>query len=207
MTPFNQIANRLNTTSKEKIVKQMGYNSIKKGLNTLDSFLTHEDLYSWLHSGHYDLKYNSKEFFEKLCEVLDISDEDIKIELEYQEALHVEMAKFKNSYIFVNTNFKRTTQPIFALAFCEHFRKFKPPVKELVFKTDIEILEVISNSVQNHYKSSKGEIGIWGKVVNYVFHLNEENTYLYSIDGIIKKPTTIDESKAELFLNNKKLLG
>ncbi len=205
MTPFHQITNKLNTTSKEKIVKQMGYNSTKKGLDTLESFLAHKDLYSWLHSGHYDLKYNTKGFLEKLCKVLDISDEDVRKELEYQEVLHVEIDKFKDTYIFVNTNFKRTTQPIFALAFCEHLRRFKLPVDELVFKTDMEILEVVSLHVQNHYKASDGEIGIWGSVVNYAFHLNEHTTYIFGKDGTIEKLSKIDESKAELFLNNKKL--
>ncbi len=205
MTLFNQIANKLRITSKEKIVKQMGYNSTKKGLETLESFLTKKDLYSWLNSGHYDFKYSAKVFFKKLCKVLYLSDEDVKIELENQEVLYAEITKFKDSYIFVNTNFKRINQPIFALAFCESLRRFKLPVDELVFKTKIEILEVVSNTVQSHYKISNGEIGIWGKIVNYIFHLNKDTTYIFGIDGTVEKLTAIDESKAELFLNNKKI--
>jgi len=92
-------------------------------------------------------------------------------------------------YICVNTNFKRKGQPIFALAFSESERRLKIPVENLLFKTESEVLNIVSNFIVNHYTTTKGDIGIWGKAVNYVFHHNgkrynfgTEGNPIYNID-------------------------
>ncbi len=204
MTLFTQIKKQLQTTSKERLVKQMGYNSEKKGLEGLKNFESKNDLYSWLHCGFYDLKYTAQEFFEKLCKYLSIPDKDIKTELQKQNILHKEKEKFKDCYIFVDTNFKRTTEPIFALAFCESIRRFKLSSDKFLFKSNIEILELVSNAVKKHYSLSRGELDIWGKIANYIFHFNE-HVYMFSVDGQLKKPIDIDETKAKLFLGKKNI--
>ena len=119
-------------------------------------------------------------------------------ELKMQE----ELAKYKDCYIFVNTNFKRKSEPIFALAFCEPLRNISIDKKDLIFKTDKEVFAIISDIVKQHFIDTKGKIGIWGNIVNYVYHHKDGYKYIFDKDGnIIKsKDTDITENKSTLSL-------
>lgn len=59
-------------------------------------------------------------------------------ELEEHYLYQEEIAKFRNSYIFVNTNFKRTTQPIFTLAIFESQRLIKIREEKFICKSEAE---------------------------------------------------------------------
>ena len=94
-----------------------------------------------------------------------------------------ELVKFKDSYIFVNTNFKRASQPIFALAFCESQRNIAFDKNKFIFKNDNEIFILVSDIIQEHFRITKGKIGIWGDIVNYVYHHSDGETYVFDING------------------------
>ncbi len=192
------IKNKVNTTSKIELVKQLEYSSLEKGLETLEIFLNHNNINDWLQSGHYDFKYNTEQFFIKLCEVLNISKQDVELVLNKKQVLLDEIASIKSTYIFINTNFKRTTQPIFALAFCESQRRIKLNLNELIFKSDIEVKEYISEIVKNHYKETSGSIGIWGNIVSYLYHYKDNTRYIFNTDGILMENEDVFESKAIL---------
>ena len=107
----------------------------------------------------------------------------------------IEKQRFTNSYLFINTNFKRTTQPIFALAFCESQRRIKLDIKELLFKVDDEILQIVANFVKEDFYTSDGKAGIWGNIVSYTWHHKDDETYIFHTDGsyekVDKKPTEL----------------
>ena len=132
------IKSRLQLISKEAVIKQMGYDSKKRGLESLDKFLT-TDLYSWLHSGNYDFKYAPLEFFKTLCKIVDISDEDIERELQNCKIFDKELNKIKQCYIFINTNFKRTTESVWLLMGFQNRRRIDIDKDKLLFKTDEEL--------------------------------------------------------------------
>ena len=111
-----------------------------------------------------------------------------------------EREKFKECYIFVNTNFKRKSEPIFALAFCEYKRHISLPKNDLIFKTDQEIFEIISDIVKQHYISSSGAIALWGKIENYNYHHKDGNSYIFDINGNVIANKKIIESKARVYL-------
>jgi len=115
-------------------------------------------------------------------------------------ALQKELRKFHHCHIFVNTNFKRTSQPIFALALLESRRRIKIDAKELTFKSLDEILVIVSSIVKSHYKETQGDIGIWGKAVNYVYHHYDNKTYLFNHNGNEIENIVINESRAVLSL-------
>ena len=174
---------------KSKIVNKLGYASNKKALEALDKFTSSKDLYNWLHSGYYDFKYTALSFFKKLCEIIDIDKDRVEQALLDDKKYHVQLKRFQDSYIYVNTNFKRKGEPIFALAFLESRRRLKMPVENLLFKTEDEILNCASDFIAKHFTTTKGDIGIWGKAVNYVFHYNgkrynfdTEGNHIYNID-------------------------
>jgi len=71
-----------------------------------------------------------------------------KIKTEEELTYEKEQQRFKNCYLFINTNFKRKSEPIFALACMEHKRRIYPRnIENLYFKSDDEILKVISKFV------------------------------------------------------------
>jgi len=111
-----------------------------------------------------------------------------------------ELRKFKDSYIFVNTNFKRKNEPIFALAFCEGERRISLDKNELIFKNDDEIFKIVSNIVKEHYEQSAGKIGIWGNIVNYTYHHSNDKVYVFDKNGDKIESEPIYESKAVLRL-------
>jgi len=197
---------KIQLISKKEIIKQMGYNNKERGLNSLEKFLSSKNLYSWIHSGNYDFKYAPIEFFKTLCKIINIPDKDVEKELKNCDILEKELNKIKYCYIFINTNFRRVNQPIFALAALQHYRIIAIPKDKLLFKTDKEIFSTVSTLVKNHYKNSSGKILMWGKIVNYKYYHSDDQDYVFDIDGKqIEVSETIFESKVELKIKNKNI--
>jgi len=122
----------------------------------------------------------------------EVSAEELKISKE--------LGKFKDCHIFVNTNFKRQSEPIFVLALLESKRKINIEAKELAYKPLDEILVMVSNIIKSHYKETQGNIGIWGNIVNYVYHHTNAETYSFNTNGEDIKGSVIYKSRAILSL-------
>ena len=115
------------------------------------------------------------------------TDEEI-LEMKEKELL-------SKDYLFVNTNFKRTTQPIFVLAMMENKRYIKMNMKELYFKDIDSKLNLISSFVKKHYKENNGKLEIWGNIQSYQYHINKE-IYIFNSTGTIIKVELAKESIA-----------
>jgi len=111
-----------------------------------------------------------------------------------------ELSKFKNSYIFINTNFKRKSEPIFVLACCERLRNIVLDKNKLIFKSDDEIFDIISIVIQENYINTKGKAAIWGDIVNYVYHHNDGKTYVFDTNGKKIENIKVFENRASLRL-------
>ena len=179
--------------------KELGYSSQIKFEKTLNKFLEFSTFYEWLQCGHYDLVNNSEDFFIKLSKALKIDENTIHNELETATFYKKEVDKFINSYVFVNTNFKRKNEPIFALALCENKRNISLYKKEnLLFKSIDEILEILSKEIKQHYLENSDNLSIWGKIVSYQVHLFDK-IYVFDTNGSLKVNSEIVyENKATL---------
>ena len=198
---FEDIKEKIKLQNKTLLTKELGYsNSTKFGI-TLNKFLQFSTLYEWFQCGHYDLVNNAKDFFIKLSKALKIDENTINNEIETITFYKQEIEKFKDSYIFVNTNFKRKNEPIFRLALCENKRNMSLYKKEnLLFKTTDEILEILSKEIKEHYLQNSDNLGIWGKIVSYQVHLFD-TTYIFDTNGILKpNDAIVFESKTTLDL-------
>ena len=201
MNILNNIKTELKKTSHKEVVLNMGYQAVEKGEKSINAFLRSQNLYDWLSSGHYDYKYNAEQFLVKLTAALNFDPKIVKSELEIFEKTVKEYEKFTEVYIFVNTNFKRASQPIFALAIMESFRYVLPNIEKLIFKSDKDVLDIISDFVASHYKVNKGELKIWGKIDNYIYHHYDGKTYTFNKDGeIVKNASIIFEDHASISL-------
>ena len=179
---FKLIKEKINLYDKDDLSKKLGYSKQVKFEETLNKFLQFLNIYQWFEKGYYDLVNNAEDFFIKLSKALNIEDSLINRELKEINLYKQEVEKFKDSYIFVNTNFKRKNEPIFALAFCENQRRISLYKKEnLLFKTIDEIFKILSKEIKEHYLQNEGNLNIWGKINSYHVHLFEK-IYVFDIN-------------------------
>ena len=198
-TLFDDIKVKLQKANANNIIKGMGYTSTKTGIKTLEKFLACSGICDWLISGHYDFRYGSKEFLEKLTTLLEVNSRSYKTEINHCTKIKNELKKIRNCYIFVNTNFRRISQPIFALAFMEGHRRLVPAKQELMFKTDKQIFNNISKLVKKYYLKTHGELLIWGKIDNYLYHHFDGNKYAFDRNGhLLEDCAGIHESIATI---------
>ena len=196
---FKLIKEKINLYNKDDLSKKLGYSNQVKFEETLNKFLQFSDLNQWFEKGHYDLVNNAEDFFIKLSKALNIEDSLIAKEQKEIKLYKQEIEKFKDSYIFINTNFKRKNEPIFALAFCENQRRISLyKIENLLFKTIDEIFEILSKEIKKHYLENSDKLGIWGKIVSYQVHIFD-TIYIFDTNGNLKSNDVIVfENKATL---------
>lgn len=201
MDLLGTIKTELKKNSHQNIVKELGYTSKVIGQKTLNTFLQSKSISHWLISGHYDFKYTAEQFLEKLCSTLNLAPNLLNDELVHYEKTVKEYGKFEEVYIFVNTHFKRESQPIFALAMMEYLRLILPDKAELIFKSDQEVFAIISDFVKTHFKENMGELKMWGKIDNYIYHHSDGKTYTFDKYGnLVKNASEVFENHATISL-------
>lgn len=184
---FNQIKEKLVTSNITELSKRLGYNNQKNFEKTLEKFLGFSNLHGWFESGNYDFVNQPYDFFSKLSLALDLDKQLIKETLIKEKAYLKEVKRFRGTYIFVNTNFKRKNEPIFVLAFLEHERTLSLCLhEELYFKSTQEVLEIVSKMIKEHYEKSQGKLAVWGEIANYQVHVDNK-TYIFDNGGVLLK--------------------
>ena len=200
------IKEKLNSQDISILYKEVGYNSLKKFILSLEKLKSIDSIYNWIYSGHYDLVFNAKDFLINLCDALKIDKSFVNKEIQEVENFYIEQERFKNSYIFINTNFKRNSEPIIALALCERFRRISLyKNEELLFKSKDVILKIVSDIIHNHYTNNKDGLVLWGKIENYVLHLFREIYAFDTAGNLINSINNISQEKAVIIIKNKEL--
>ena len=120
-------------------------------------------------------------------------------------ATQQEQRKFQSAYIFVNTDFKRRGESIFVLACSEYARRVEFDKNLLYFKSDDEILEIISSIVKEHFLHTNGKVPIWGNVLSYTYYDQDAETYLFSTDGSYEKKDVDEVLRATLSIGGKRI--
>lgn len=168
------------------------------------------DPYLGLRSSAFDLRYSNREFAEKLAEVLGVGEETTQKELKKICAeIEEEEGRF-TPVIWVDTGFKRTSQPIFALALMEHLRYLPfndEELSEYHQASMIKRLELVGEKIRAHFRRSNGEIELWGTIQRYRFHFSECEALIILPDGTVhgEAANIFSEKSASLRLKGKKL--
>ena len=115
--------------------------------------------------GHFDWSHSSKTLILALSEHFGLNIED---ELNAAKIRYDERAKFRGSYIYIDTNFKRFNEPIFALAMAQYLRyiSLTPFLDELCFKALDEQLNIISKIVKDYYQKTKS-LPVFGDITGF----------------------------------------
>lgn len=172
------IKNKITSTNINDLAKILGYSSAKKFSARIDAVINSE--YLSLESSHFDFHYSTPEFIRKLCEALNIPVILCnKIMAEIEADLNIKKYKFK-SRMLIETNFKRKSEPIFALAAYEGRRYI--PVDNIQGVLLNDQLKYIQKMIRSHY-AEQTVLEMWGEISQYVYFYDEKMVIIFSTSG------------------------
>jgi len=176
---------RLDAHSPEAISKLLGYSSVKKIMPRIESMINSR--YLDLDKGGFDLRYSTPKLISKLASVLDIPTLVCdKVIDEINAELQAKSRRFK-PYIFIETNFKRTSQPVFALAVLQGNRFLA--VEEVAGALSLnDQLKQVQEQIKAHYLREP-IIDMWGEVKQYVYYYEEDLALVFSTNGQLLQAT------------------
>ena len=174
---YEQIKELTLNSDKKALSKVLGYAREKNFSSALADLQRANSLDEFMSKGHFDWSHSSKTLILALSEYFELN---IKDELNAAKIRYDERAKFRGSYIYIDTNFKRFNEPIFALAMAQHLRyiSLTPFLDELCFKTLDEQLNIISKVVKDYYQKTKS-LPIFGEITGFKLYFIGKN---YSLD-------------------------
>lgn len=185
---FQELQIKLSKASKDELRKALGYDVYSKSfVKAYNAIINAKNLSEFLKKGYFDWLYNSKSLILKLAQILGV---DLDSELKEAETYNAELRKYEDMYIYIGTNFKRTTQPIFALALLQDTRYVEIPDKSVFcFKRLDEQLKIAGDIVRDSYKKEP-TLRIFGNVTGYKLHMLGKTTFLTQTASLwIKKST------------------
>ena len=166
---------------KNELLKSIGYKNVEaKQLQRLDKIISSPILA--LDSSDYDFKYTNQEFILAICDSMQL---DLNQAQQYINAAQTDIVKTQKAfkpYIWIDTNFKRTTQPIFALAVSESQR-------HIFFKEDFWLspkpvqLQQAQLKIKTFMKEKNGVAGIWGKAQQFLLFVEKDFAYVFDTQG------------------------
>ena len=194
----------LQTLIKEKIVdkgsvkvaKKLGYSNTKKFEERVQSVI--ESSYLALDKSGYDFHYSTAQFIRKLSDVLEIP------ELFYNKVIGEINAQLlldsqKKPYFFLETNFKRDSQPTFMLSVMQSTRYLQ--IDEKILKLSLnEQLNKLTEYIKVH-NLRQPRLELWGKIESYAYFYDDETIFIFSTSGeLLGAQSKYSYSRAYVFL-------
>jgi hypothetical protein len=220
MTPIQLIKQELKKYKKDDVANSI-YQSIKAHTGTDNtvvfrskSLISEDDVRVYLDeviTSNYICellakKHRFTEFLECLYEALNLSKADYKATLAECERRTELLSAMKQPYIFVDTNFRRKGEPLYALALLDNKRRIRLNKNLYLDLNEDEINFYVANAIKLHYKWRGGRLPLWGNITAYLYCDNQGNKTAYNCLGkIIDKD--IFESKVVINLGNKSFIG
>ena len=174
---YEQLKILTQNSDKKALSKALGYVREQNFTRALANLEAANSLDEFITKGHFDWAHSSETL------ILDLSKHfalNIDAELGEVRKLYNERVKFRGSYIYIDTDFRRNGEPIFALAMAQHLRyiSLTPFLDELCFKALHEQLEVISKITKSYYQKTQ-TLPIFGAITGFKLYFLGKN---YSID-------------------------
>lgn len=106
--------------------------------------------------------------------------------------------------MFVGTEFRRTSEPVIALAFCEGRRNLALPPELRIVALD-EQVEFVKAFVISHFTENNGSLPLWGDIKKYVFYYAKAEYIVFSPSGETLDEKAVISAKATVTVGNKNL--
>lgn len=185
MTLQALIKEKIAVQDSKQIAKQLGYSVTKKFENRVTEVT--ESPYLTLDKSGYDFHYSTAQFIRKLAETLGIPELFYNKVIEDIEA-QLELNSQKKPYFFLETNFKRESQPTFMLGALQSWRYLK--IDEEILKLSLnEQLSRLSDFIKAH-NQQQPVLKMWGKIECYVYYYQEDMIFVFSTTGELLSSTS-----------------
>ena len=174
---YEQLKILTQNSDKKALSRALGYVREQNFTRALANLEAAKSLDEFITKGHFDWAHSSETLILALSKHFAL---DIDAELSEVQKLYNERVKFRGSYIYIDTDFRRKSEPIFALAMAQHLRyiSLTPFLDEICFKALNEQLKAISNITKNYYQKTQ-TIPIFGAITGFKLYFLGKN---YSID-------------------------
>jgi len=174
---YEQLKILTQNSDKKALSKALGYVREQNFTRALANLEAAKSLDEFITKGHFDWAHSSETLILALSKHFGLN---IDAELGKVQKLYNERVKFRGSYIYIDTDFRRKSEPIFALAMAQHLRyiSLTPFLDELCFKALNEQLEVVSKITKSYYQKTQ-TLPIFGAITGFKLYFLGKN---YSID-------------------------
>lgn len=200
MTLQQALQLRLANADLSDISQLMGYRSrIEHCQSRIRTLLT--DPYLGLGQGGFDFKFSDLEFLQHLCRLLGIDLDAYSAEIEViQRELEERRTAFR-PYVFIDTGFQRTTEPVFVLALFESKRRIM--LDEATRKMPLnQQVRYVQSMVSKHFDENEGQLGVWGSIQRYLFNYAKGVQLVIYPDGSVQREEEAAAApKAELIFS------
>lgn len=174
---YEQLKILTQNSDKKALSKVLGYVREQNFTRALVNLEAAKSLDEFITKGHFDWAHSSETLILALSKHFALN---IDAELGEVQKLYNERVKFRGSYIYIDTDFKRKGEPIFALAMAQHLRyiSLTPFLDELCFKALHEQLKVISKITKSYYQKTQ-TLPIFGAITGFKLYFLGKD---YSLD-------------------------
>ena len=174
---YEQLKILIQNSDKKALSKALGYVREQNFTRALANLEAAKSLDEFITKGHLDWAHSSETLILALSKHFALN---IDAELSEVQKLYNERVKFRGSYIYIDTDFRRKSEPIFALAMAQNLRyiSLTPFLDELCFKALNEQLEVVSKITKSYYQKTQ-TLPIFGAITGFKLYFLGKN---YSID-------------------------
>lgn len=174
---YEQLKILIQNSDKKALSKALGYVREQNFTRALANLEAAKSLDEFITKGHFDWAHSSETLILALSKHFALN---IDAELSEVQKLYNERVKFRGSYIYIDTDFRRKSEPIFALAMAQNLRyiSLTPFLDELCFKALNEQLEVVSKITKSYYQKTQ-TLPIFGAITGFKLYFLGKN---YSID-------------------------
>lgn len=176
-----EIRRRVAEQEPQVILQKMGYKADNENAHARLRHVVADDVLGLGDSG-FDFRYDGRGFVRALCGALNINGDKVKQDIKALEQVCYEDRKAFRAYLFVDTGFRRTSQPVFALAICEQWRNLPLPVRIRRLSLPDQ-LAIIRTHIHEHMASCGGTLRMWGDVQRYLYYYADNAALAFSPQG------------------------
>lgn len=183
-TLSSKIKTILKSKDLEVLAKELGYVNIQKGISRINE-LVDIDYFGLIYEGYgkFDGVHANQTLFKALCKICEIGNDEIERELYAIELIKESLRQANYKHIFVNTNFKRKSEPIFVLVVLQSKRYINNLNYLQQFCLEKQISKV-AEIVKNHHEVNDGKLKVWGEISSYAYYYDKnKKPIVFGCDG------------------------
>lgn len=163
----------------------LGYKKVETGhVARIRTLLSDPQL--GMNSSGYDFRYTNRELILTLAGALGIDPDWSRAELARIEAEVAAFATAFKPYVWIDTGFKRTAEPIWLLALLESRRYLhleRDQLKQYFSSNFEERLVLVQHLVRQHASKCSGKLEVWGVIQHYHFYYAENQAIKLLANG------------------------